>query len=84
MRNLTLGKAKKLSDVEYDELIPDYEDIMTLEEFELAVACHALIDYDGCGYYSTGNRMTNILAKPSDIAAGIVCREFSHVIWFNK
>lgn len=69
--------------VEYEE-IPDYGDVFSFEEFQDCCFEYSFIDSDGCGYYATKDKMTNILANPSDIMIGYIREEFSHVVWFNK
>ena len=64
--------------------IPDYGDHMTLEQFVLCVEQHSFIDNDGSGYYATATEMTRLEAIPSNITKGMINKEFSHVVWFNK
>lgn len=65
--------------------IPDYGDLMTLEEFEENCHCGGFIDYDGSGYYATPTHFDRSKpASPSDICQGRVNRNFTHVLWFNK
>ncbi len=76
---------KEFEIMERSREIPSYGDLMTLEEFEMAVTCHAFLDEDGTGYYSDGIHMsTNVAAVPSRIIEGDVRREYSHIVWFNK
>lgn len=64
--------------------IPEYGDLMTMEEFLDSVACGALIDYDGHGNYATETEMSDIVVVPSDVRLGRINMTFSHVVWFNR
>lgn len=66
--------------------VPDYGDLMTLEDFEANCRCGGFIDYNGTGYYATPTHFDRSKpARPSDISAGCIDRSFfTHVIWFNK
>ncbi len=63
---------------------PEYGDLFTIEEFIKMVNSGSFIDYDGSGNYSNGTEMTDIEVWPSDIAAGNIKKEWSHVVWFNR
>ena len=70
--------------------IPDYGDIMTVEEFEECVESGAFIDYDGHGYFcnpETNVRDCSWKVFPSTIgtlAYKTQRSQWSHVIWFNR
>lgn len=66
------------------ENIPDYGDLMTLQEF--IKSCHSglFTDYDGFGNYSDGKMMSEKEVSPSDITFGIIDRKWSHIVWFNR
>lgn len=64
--------------------IPDYGDLMTLEEFINCVNSDGFIDYDGHGRYSDEINMTDIIIYPSDIKNNSVREDFTHIVWFNK
>lgn len=66
------------------EPIPDYGDLMTLEEFIDSCECGGFIDYDGDGYYSTGTEMSTLEISPSDVIAKKFRKDFTHVVWFNR
>jgi hypothetical protein len=66
------------------EPIPDYADLMTLEEFAAGCRCTAYTAYDGHGYYATTERMSAIRVVPARIASGEIEPGFTHVAWFNK
>lgn len=68
---------------EYDEPIPDYAEILTVEEFKLACEAGAYIDYDGYGYaIKNGFMNTNIWIYPSKLDE--IPLDASHICWFNK
>ena len=65
--------------------VPNYGDMMTLEEFIDLCKCDALIDYDGHGYYAESQEIiTDVLCIPSDILNGDIKNEYQYMIWFNK
>ena len=66
------------------ELLPDYGNLMTLEDFISNCGYGGFIDYDGFGEYATSTHTSNIRVIPSDIKAGKINREFTHVVWFNR
>lgn len=66
------------------EPIPEYGDLMTLEEFREGVRSGMLTDYDGEGQYATATQMSDVCVSPSDVASGLVDKGFTHVVWFNK
>lgn len=64
--------------------IPDYGDVMTLEDFVAAVKDGWFIDYDGSGEYVKGGKMSGISIYPSDVQNGAVRDDFDTIIWFNR
>jgi hypothetical protein len=67
------------------EPIPDYGDLMSLQEWREAVACGGFIDYDGHGIYSNGTVMfRDKLAIPSEARIVEPPEGTTHVVWFNK
>lgn len=63
---------------QYNEDIPKYGDLMTLQDFQEAVDCGMFTDYDGHGYYVKDNKMSRSNVwneKPEDA---------THVMWFNR
>lgn len=65
------------------EPVPDWADLMTLQEFVDAVSCGFFIDDDGIGRYVRDGLMYGDV-RPSDIRSGPTVVEFTHVAWFNK
>jgi len=74
-----------ITPIEWKE-IPDYGDLMTMEDWLDCVESGGFIDYDGSGRYSDGKRMANKPVYPSDVEAGRLLKEteFTHVVWFNR
>ncbi len=66
------------------EPLPDYGDLMTLEDWLACVDAGGFIDYDGFGNYSDGKQMSNKTVKPSDVEKGKVDKGWTHVVWFNR
>lgn len=66
------------------EVIPDYGDLMTMEDFVGAVHGGGFIDSDGGGNYATVDKMSDISIRPSDVNAETYRHDFTHVVWFNK
>ena len=63
--------------------IPDYGDVMTVQEFYECCAVGLFIDYDGSGRYVEDGKMASIGVSPSSILKKIDER-FTHVVWFNR
>ena len=61
------------------------EDHMTFEEFVADVQCGGFDDYDGYGYYATDTHRSDIVIRPSDLAA-LAARDpkWTHVVWYNR
>ena len=66
------------------EAIPEYCDVMSMEDFVANVHGGGFIDSDGSGNYARGNEMTNITIRPSDIKKEMYRSDFDKVVWFNK
>jgi hypothetical protein len=66
------------------EPIPDYGDLMTLDNFIHTCKNGCFNDYDGFGNYSDGEILSDIEVSPSDILHGNIRYEWTHVVWFNK
>lgn len=70
----------------YDMPVPDYGDLMTVEEFRNDVESTCLVDYDGIGSLAkmidgevkvSWNRIS-----PSQVDS--IPPDVTHVVWFNK
>lgn len=64
--------------------IPDYADVMTLDDFIKACNQGCFIDYDGYGHYCLNGKESSITIHPSDIYHNSIRREFDSVAWYNK
>ena len=64
--------------------IPDYGDLMTVQDFIDACESGLFIDYDGHGYYATTDGMSSVMVRPSMIKAGGFVTGWTHVVWFNR
>jgi hypothetical protein len=70
----------ELTDREFDA----DDDVMSLEDFIIAVKDGMFIDYDGHGRYVKGNQESNIHIYPSDVQHKSIRKDFDTIIWFNK
>ena len=57
---------------------------MPIEHFIECVNSGGFIDYDGSGNYATATQMSNITITPSRVKAGMIRKDFTHVVWFNR
>jgi len=64
--------------------IPDYGDLMTVEQFEDGVRSTCFTDDDGHGFYASETRMSDTPCTPSDVRRLGINKSFTHVVWFNK
>lgn len=65
--------------------LPNYGDLMLLNDFVSYCKTGMFIGYDGTGYYATKNGMSRRhRAFPAVIKSGEVDRRFTHVMWFNR
>ncbi|MCK9369284.1 hypothetical protein M0R04_05035 [Candidatus Dojkabacteria bacterium] len=65
------------------EDIPNYGDLMPIEEFQMVCECGGFIDYDGFGNYAFENKMSNIETSPSRFLKN-PDKRFTHIVWFNR
>ena len=66
------------------EPIPEYGDLIEINEFIDMCKRGSFIDYDGVGNYSDGTEMSEIEVSPSDITSGNIIHGWTHVVWFNR
>lgn len=59
-------------------------DVMKIADFIEDCKDGSFIDYDGFGYYSNGNEKSDKIVKPSDILAGNIDKNYTHVVWYNR
>lgn len=79
--------------------IPNYGDLMTIEEFKKCVDCGGFIDYDGHGSLSDGKQIIDgYIVYPSMFMNGKVAvgncwdnvgqvdipKEATHIVWYNR
>ena len=79
--------ASRLEESGSWEDIPDYGDLMTLDDWIDAVKQGAFIDYDGHGYYACdGGMLTGPEHQvyPSMVKEGKIMDTFTHIMWFNR
>jgi hypothetical protein len=76
-------KRNLLLEPKYED-IPEYGDVMDLEDFIECCEDGGFIDYDGSGNYATEDKMTDITIYPSDITSGNYRKDFPKIVWFNK
>jgi hypothetical protein len=83
-RIIILSKRKRLiMPYELAEL-PDYGDVMSLEDFIGCVNVGGFIDYDGWGYYVKDNQASNVKILPSDVNHNSIRKDFDTIVWFNR
>lgn len=70
--------------------LPDYGDLMTLEEFTENVRDGGFTDYDGTGYYASEHLESNVevdlhrAGEEWDPEPAPSSRKFTHVMWYNR
>jgi hypothetical protein len=76
----------RLTDVSVAHMDPEEElgERMTLEEFKEECLHGSFDDYDGFGEYATDTEVSGIRVYPSDIVAGNIQGQYTHVVWFNR
>lgn len=63
----------------YNREIPDYGDVMTIDEWNDAVELGLFTTYDGQGYYCKDGKMSNL-----EVFTVTTPHDATHVCWFNK
>ena len=76
-------KIRLVQEYKLDE-IPDYGDVMSLEDFKACVESGGFIDSDGFGKYARDGKESDIEIRPSDIRYDMVRTDFDLVVWYNK
>lgn len=86
-----LANCMKIALIDYPENtdvkwepVPNYGDLMLIDDFKEACDTGSFIDSDGMGYYAIETAKSAVRAKPSDFRRGIIDRDYTHIIWFNK
>lgn len=76
-------KYRMIKKPTYSEL-PDFGDVMSLEDFIDNVKSGGFIDYDGSGNYVKDGMESDITIYPSDYDFGAIRTDFDTIIWYNK
>jgi len=64
--------------------LPNYGDVMSLNDFIKCVKCGGFIDYDGFGNYVKDGKETDIVIQPSDVKYKAIRKDFDTIIWYNR
>ena len=64
--------------------IPDYADVMSIEEFKDSCLWGGFINSDGTGRYVKDGKESDIYIYPSDFKHNFVREDFDSVAWYNK
>ena len=64
--------------------IPEYGDLMTIEQFKQMAEDGSLMDCDGHGKYANEKFMSTEYVYPSDVTHGKLLEGWTHIVWFNK
>ena len=65
--------------------IDNIGDLMTVKDFESACKSHAIMGYDGFGYYADKDKKcSDIEADPKAFELGYIRSDFEYVIWYNR
>lgn len=79
-----------VSELGREREIPEYGELMTLQDFGDCVKSGTLIDYDGFGEWSDGKSVWGTIFEPETIVLPSkffkdhVPEGATHVVWFNK
>ena len=64
--------------------LPDFGDVMPLEDFIENVNMGGFIDYDGWGSYVRDGKKSDITINPSDVKHNSIRTDFDTIIWYNR
>jgi len=67
---------------QYIHAIPDYGDLMTVQEWLECVEGGMFIDYDGHGRPAKDGLMSSMFISPS--RARSIPIDATHIVWFNR
>jgi restriction endonuclease S subunit len=80
-----LSRKLRLIDIPtFDDNLPSYGHVMSLEDFIENVKSGGFIDYDGYGNYIRDGKESNIMILPSDVKHDMVRKDFDNIIWYNR
>lgn len=68
--------------MDYNQEIPKYGDLMTIEDFEQSCKSGYLVDDDGTGHPVKNGKMSRDPVYPSGLL--LIPKDATHIIWFNK
>ena len=66
------------------EEIPNFGDVLTMEEFIECCQMEGFINYDGYGCYATKDTMFCDVILPSYVTRRNNIKNYPYVIWFNR
>lgn len=69
--------------LEFNEL-PDYADVIPIEEFKDLVSAGFLCSYDGHGRFAKEGKESNMYVEISKIKEGYIPEWATHVAWYNR
>ena len=64
--------------------IKNGDDHMLIRDFIIHCKAGSFIDYDGFGLYATASVRSTFKVCPSDVLAGNINMNYTHVVWYNK
>lgn len=79
--------SRRMRLLQYSEdlvAIPDYGRLYPIADFVGLCCCGGFTSNDGDGRYATAFGMSDIFITVSDVMAGEVRLDFTHVVWFNR
>lgn len=68
----------------FEDDVPEYGDVMSLEHFIDNVESGGFIDYDGLGRYVKDGKESNIDIYPSDVKNKTIRKDFDTIVWYNR
>ena len=66
----------------YLQELPNFGDLMTVEEFKRRVESKFFIDYDGFGQAVKEGKVDPVLIYPSQVDE--IPEDATHIMWYNK
>ena len=68
--------------MEYNQDVPEYGELMTVEQFRQYVKSGMFIDYDGFGCPVKDGKMADLQISPS--TSQLIPSSATHICWFNR
>jgi hypothetical protein len=69
---------------EFNDPVPDYADVFSLDEFRDIVASGGIVNDDGCGHWVKDGKMSRDFINCAKLGPYYVPEGVTHVAWFNK